>query len=333
MGLKHQFKPQSKMSKMSHAAMNEKIEIQHHTAASDYTFYKTLLESTKAIPWKIDWQSMQFTYIGPQIQELLGWETDSWVSVNDWVERMHPEDRDRVVGMCVSQSKEGIDHEADYRALKADGSYVWIRDVVHVIRNNNETEALVGFMFDISERKKNEDELIRLKQELEVLSYQDGLTQIANRRLYDIVLAREWENAIDAQTPLAIIMIDIDFFKHCNDHYGHHVGDLALQQIAQLLKSQIRAGDLAARVGGEEFIVILPSTHQEDAMEIAERIRLCIANTPLFYNDSNSIFLTASCSVGSIIPQKSDTATHFIEMIDALLYRAKAQGRNRVLML
>lgn len=175
--------------------------------------------------------------------------------------------------------------------------------------------------------------MIRLKQELEVLSYQDGLTQIANRRLYDIVLAREWENAIDAQTPLAIIMIDIDFFKHCNDHYGHHVGDLALKQIAQLLKSQIRAGDLAARVGGEEFIVILPSTHQEDAVEIAERIRLGIANTPLFYNDINSIFLTASCSVGSIIPQKSDTATHFIEMIDALLYRAKAQGRNRVLML
>ena len=333
MGLKHQFKPQSKMSKMSHAAMNEKIEIQHHTAASDYTFYKTLLESTKAIPWKIDWQSMQFTYIGPQIQELLGWETDSWVSVNDWVERMHPEDRDRVVGMCVSQSKEGIDHEADYRALKADGSYVWIRDVVHVIRNNNETEALVGFMFDISERKKNEDELIRLKQELEVLSYQDGLTQIANRRLYDIVLAREWENATDAQTPLAIIMIDIDFFKHCNDHYGHHVGDLALQQIAQLLKSQIRAGDLAARVGGEEFIVILPSTHQEDAVEIAERIRLGIANTPLFYNDSNSIFLTASCSVGAIVPQHGDNTEQFISMIDGLLYRAKETGRNRVIVL
>ena len=313
--------------------MNEKIEVKRTTTGFDHTFYKTLLESTKAIPWKIDWQSMQFTYIGPQIQELLGWETDSWVSVNDWVERMHPDDRDRVVGMCVAQSKEGIDHEADYRALKSDGSYVWIRDVVHVIRSNNETEALVGFMFDISERKKNEDELIRLKQELEVYSYQDGLTEIANRRLYDIVLAREWENALDSQTPISIIMTDIDFFKHCNDHYGHHVGDLALKQIAQLLKSQIRVGDLAARVGGEEFILILPSTHQEDAVEIAERIRLSIETTPILYNDTQHISLTASCSVGSIVPKKSDTATHFIEMIDALLYRAKAQGRNRVLVL
>ena len=108
---------------------------------------------------------------------------------------------------------------------------------------------------------------------------------------------------------------------------------LALKQIAQLLKSQIRVGDLAARVGGEEFIVILPSTHQEDAVEIAERIRLSIETTPILYNDNQHISLTASCSVGSIVPKKSDTATHFIEMIDALLYRAKAQGRNRVLVL
>lgn len=117
--------------------------------------YKTLLESTKAIPWKIDWKSMSFSYIGPQIESLLGWTTDSWVSVDDWVARMHPDDRDRVVNFCVAQSQAGVDHEADYRAMSQNGDYVWIRDVVHVIREENgEVESLVGFMFDISERKK-----------------------------------------------------------------------------------------------------------------------------------------------------------------------------------
>src|SRR5690606_41090724 len=100
---------------------------------ADSTVYKTLLESTKAIPWKIDWSTKKFKYIGPQIEELLGWTPESWGSVEDWVARMHPEDREWVVNYCVSQSESGIDHEADYRAQTSSGDYVWIRDVVHVI--------------------------------------------------------------------------------------------------------------------------------------------------------------------------------------------------------
>lgn len=117
-------------------------------------FYKTLLESTNAIPWQIDWKTSRYTYVGPQIQELLGWSDDTWATVDDWAERMHPEDRERVVKNCIELSKNGIDHEADYRALKADGTYIWVREVVHVIRYNDETQSLIGFMFDISERKR-----------------------------------------------------------------------------------------------------------------------------------------------------------------------------------
>lgn len=83
----------------------------------DSAVYKTLLESTKAIPWRIDWATMTFSYIGPQIEALLGWTPQSWATVDDWVERMHPDDREYVVNFCVSQSRAGVDHEADYRAL------------------------------------------------------------------------------------------------------------------------------------------------------------------------------------------------------------------------
>lgn len=295
------------------------------------TFYKTLLESTKAIPWRIDWATMQFTYIGPQIQALLGWSTDSWMSANDWAERIHPDDREKVVGFCISQSKDGVDHEMDYRALTIDGDYVWIRDVVHVIRDDNGvTETLVGFMFDINERKKNEEELLRLQKELEALSYQDTLTEIANRRSYNIFLESEWDIAIRNQTQISAILVDIDFFKKYNDSYGHNAGDIALRKIAQILKSEVRSRDLVARLGGEEFIIILPATSQIDAKMIAERIRLRIATTSIKH-DASSTFLTASLGVGSILPKLGDNSEYFIEIIDKQLYRAKEEGRNKVI--
>lgn len=295
------------------------------------TFYKTLLESTRAIPWRIDWATMQFTYIGPQIQALLGWSTDSWTSANDWAERIHPDDREKVVGFCISQSKDGVDHEMDYRALTIDGDYVWIRDVVHVIRDDNGvTETLVGFMFDINERKKNEEELLRLQKELEALSYQDTLTEIANRRSYNIFLESEWDIAIRNQTQISAILVDIDFFKKYNDSYGHNAGDVALRKIAQILKSEVRSRDLVARLGGEEFIIILPATSQIDAKMIAERIRLLIATTSIKH-DASSTFLTASLGVGTILPKLGDNSEYFIEIVDKQLYRAKEEGRNKVI--
>ena len=197
--------------------------------------YKTLIESTLAIPWSIDWDTKQFTYIGPQIEKLLGWQQQSWKSVQDWVDRMHELDRDKTFSMCVAQSIAGIDHEADYRALKADGSYLWIRDVVHVIRKENgDVDSLVGFMFDISERKKQEQQLEILQRQLEEFSYKDGLTGIANRRLFDEFFAREWQSAIRLQQPLSILLIDLDYFKQYNDQHGHLQGDQCLREIAQL---------------------------------------------------------------------------------------------------
>lgn len=203
---------------------------------NDSQVYRTLLESTKAIPWKIDWVSKKFVYIGPQIEALLGWSPESWVGVEDWAMRMHPEDREYVVNFCVTQSQAGVDHEADYRALTKDNGYVWIRDVVHVVRNGGgEVEALIGFMFDISERKKTEDQLLSLQKELEVLSFKDGLTSIANRRRFDSSFELEWERARREGQPLSLMLFDVDFFKQYNDLYGHIQGDKCLIAIAQTL--------------------------------------------------------------------------------------------------
>lgn len=305
----------------------------NNTMQDDSTVYKTLLESTKAIPWKIDWATMQFAYIGPQIEALLGWTQDSWKSANDWAERMHPEDREWVVNFCVSQSKSGIDHEADYRALTKEGHYVWIRDVVHVVRNKNgEVDSLIGFMFDISERKKTEEQLANLRKELEEMSYKDGLTGIANRRMFDSVLELEWSNARRSRQPLSLIMLDIDHFKEYNDHYGHIQGDECLIRVARVLsKAATRSRDFIARFGGEEFVLVMPESDAEAAVKVAERCRELIFQEQIPHARSSvGDVLTISLGVGTIMPSHQDIPLAFVEATDKKLYLAKQQGRNKI---
>lgn len=300
---------------------------------NDSEVYRTLLESTKAIPWKIDWASMKFTYIGPQIEALLGWSPESWVSVEDWAMRMHAEDREHVVNFCVTQSKAGVDHEADYRALTKDNGYVWIRDVVHVVRNDRgEVEALIGFMFDISERKKTEDQLLSLQKELEVLSFKDGLTNIANRRRFDSCFELEWERARRERRPLSLLLLDVDFFKQYNDLYGHIQGDKCLIAIAQTLSLALDGPrDLVARYGGEEFIVLLPEADAEVARKVAERCQRLIQKQSIVHALSpHDHRLTVSIGAGSMAPGEWDRPTDFIKAVDQQLYAAKNNGRHRI---
>ena len=300
-------------------------------SAASATVYKTLLESTKAIPWKIDWSTMQFAYIGPQIEPLLGWSPQSWVSVQDWAERMHPDDREKVVNFCVSQSKAGVDHEADYRAMTKDGNYVWIRDVVHVVRKDNgEVDSLIGFMFDISERKQNEEKLVQLQKELEALSFKDGLTGVANRRMFDAVVQTEWAQARRNQEPLSLIILDVDHFKQYNDCYGHLQGDECLKRVAQTMAASVqRPRDFLARFGGEEFVIVLPETDADSARKVAERCLDLIAHARIPHAGAGSgQILSVSIGVGTIIPGPDEEPKNFIDRVDNQLYQAKRNGRN-----
>lgn len=300
--------------------------------AYDLDVYRTLLESTLAIPWKIEWATMRFAYIGPQIEPLLGWSQESWQTVEDWASRIHPDDRERVVNFCVSQSMAGIDHEADYRALAKDGSYVWIRDVVHVVRKpDGEVDCLVGFMFDITERKKIETELLEMQKKLEALSYEDGLTGVANRRLFDADLEKAWKNARRSGQPVSLLLIDVDHFKQFNDHYGHLRGDDCLIKVARALREVARhPPNLFARYGGEEFVMLLPETGLEAAAQLAERCREVIDALAIPHERVRNGHLTVSIGVGSKVPDGKSGVRALVGAVDKLLYKAKHQGRDQV---
>lgn len=176
-------------------------------------------------------------------------------------------------------------------------------------------------------------ELQALNARLASLSMTDGLTGIANRRHFDEALSREWQRARRDGQPLGLAMIDVDWFKAYNDHYGHLAGDECLRAVAQVLtRSATRAMDVVARYGGEEFAVLAPNTDRQGLLEIAQRIQAALLGLNLPHAQSVLGRVTVSIGVAMLPPEGGgdDTPESLVGRADEALYRAKAQGRNAI---
>ena len=171
---------------------------------------------------------------------------------------------------------------------------------------------------------------LRLRETLRTQALRDPLTGLPNRRDFEEVLPRELSRSERSQRPVSVLALDIDHFKRFNDTFGHDAGDVVLQSFGHTLRKITRTEDLPARLGGEEFMVILSDTNTEEAVAVAENIRQTIENMDVRHQNVSLGKITVSIGVASF-PHHADQGLGLMQAADAALYRAKHEGRNRVL--
>ncbi|MEX6500891.1 sensor domain-containing diguanylate cyclase [Pseudomonas zhanjiangensis] len=205
---------------------------------------------------------------------------------------------------------------------RRDGSYQPAEISAQLVQQHGH-EYLIGVSRDNNER-------LRLEAQLQRLSQQDGLTGLFNRRYFDNQLSSEWRRLRRQGAPLALLMLDIDYFKAYNDKLGHLAGDDALRQVGDVLKScQQREGDTACRYGGEEFAIILPDTDLEGAMHVADEVQRQIDELNIEHPASPLGRLSLSIGVAVAQPGSGEQPESLVAHSDQALYRAKHAGRNR----
>ncbi len=190
-------------------------------------------------------------------------------------------------------------------------------------------EKNIAMEVKLSDASREIETLNRVMNAIQTDANTDFLTQLSNRRCFDLALREMIKGAHANDHPLCLIVADIDYFKRINDTWGHHAGDAALVQVATILRNNIKGQDLLARHGGEEFAIALPYITLHDAQRLAEKVRKTISDTQL-HSDSDEPLPPVTMSFGIANLKSGDTAETLFQKADAMLYEAKQSGRNCV---
>ncbi|WP_448124310.1 sensor domain-containing diguanylate cyclase [Pseudomonas veronii] len=301
-----------------------------------------------------DWNANTgFVYRNPGWYEMLGYPRHSLEnSVFTWENIIHPDDYSRVMTVFDDYiNRRSPYYQIEYRCRKKDGSYLWIEDRGYVVARNldGSVARMVGAHRDINTRKcaieqlerRNQSlealvaertrELSRVNQQLQLqldenrsLAERDALTRVANRYRLEKVLLEECERAQRFRLPLALVAMDIDDFKPINDRHGHGVGDQTLMSVVESLEACVRPGDLLARWGGDEFVVVLPKSPLESAKNLAERIRQSMSEVPTVGD------FKITLSLGVVERHAGEGPDALMARADQALYRSKAAGKDIV---
>lgn len=281
-------------------------------------------------------------------------EQESLAYMDDLFALVHPDDLEGVKAAIAKHvSGETERYRCEFRLRAHDGAWVWYANYgkVMAIDHGRFGTRFIGVTFNIDERKRREEELAELNRRLEAqnleltrmnatlqtLATTDAMTGLANRRLLFETGEKECRRGPRFGQSLSLLVFDVDHFKRINDSWGHPIGDSVLLGIANLCRTRFRQGsDLAGRIGGEEFAILLPGTPYAEAMHVAEWLRGAVAGLNFRTNDAATVACTISVGVAAMPAEagaKGESPWDFellMRNADRALYRAKVAGRNRV---
>jgi diguanylate cyclase (GGDEF)-like protein/PAS domain S-box-containing protein len=302
--------------------------------------FRFMAKTTGDVLYRLKYCSMKYDYISPSIFELTGYspeEIDA-IGFSSLVIQFETLGKNNLSITEIArnrQERKTGQYLADYMIRTKSGESKWLGDHSFPwLDASGNLIGSVGILSDITERKQVEAALRKMNQDLQLLATLDGLTGVANRRKFDEFIRREWGRMRRGQTPISLILCDIDFFKLFNDTYGHKAGDDCLRAVARAISGCVnRPTDLVARYGGEEFAVILSHTEAAGAVNIAETIRRRVESLSIAHpQPSGGQVLTISCGISCMIPVKANALDSLIALADKGLYEAKKQGRNRIVL-
>jgi diguanylate cyclase (GGDEF)-like protein/PAS domain S-box-containing protein len=262
-------------------------------------------------------------YISPSIERVLGYTQEHWMRDGGlWDRLLHPEDADRVISNEAECARSGEALVQEYRISRADGTVVWIRDEMTVVRgvDHDEEPLFYGVFLDVTDRK-------RMEAELERLALYDSLTGLPNRALFNDRLGHAIERRGRAQAT-AVYFLDVDRFKRINDSLGHSAGDEVLREVAARIQRMLRPDDTVARFGGDEFTILCESVGGVlEAVGVADRLQRELAQ-PLRAGGAE-LRLSASIGIALAEPGEDADCSRLVEDADAAMYRAKERGGAR----
>ncbi|ANE56816.1 diguanylate cyclase [Methylomonas sp. DH-1] len=258
--------------------------------------------------------------------EMLGYSHDEIRhTTQQWTDFVHPDDREQA-WQSILDVIEGRSpaHKLEYRMLHKDGSIRWILDQAKVMQRDaaGKPIRMSGTHSDITERKRLEAELTRQART-------DHLTGVSSRGYFMEQAEQELASALRYRNPLAMLMMDIDFFKQVNDIHGHKAGDAVLKKLADVCRETLREADIIGRLGGEEFAVLLPQTDKGNAIDAAERLKEALGKARVPLDGAMPLSFTVSIGVAALSAGDGGVDA-LLNRADQALYRAKHSGRNRV---